>query len=206
MAVKSVTAQFNTLANQSMTWGAAPTRLTVDGTDTVSATASSGLPVNLTSTTPTICTVTGTTVTGIEVGQCVLVANQAGNLYFYPAPEVLQSFSVTPPASATPPSQPTLLTLTPGRGSITLLWSPPTNNGGSAITTYTATCLADTQSPRIVTGSGVTLIVRGLRGGLLYACTVTARNRYYPSESSAAQTVIPQAGASLTPILMSLLD
>jgi hypothetical protein len=60
----------------------------------VNATASSGLPVSFTSLTPTICTVSGNTVTMITTGTCTIQASQAGNASFNPAPPVAQAFAV----------------------------------------------------------------------------------------------------------------
>ena len=57
---------------------------------TVSATASSGLPVSF-STTPTVCMSTGTSgasITLVEAGTCTVRADQAGNSAFNPAPSV----------------------------------------------------------------------------------------------------------------------
>lgn len=78
---------------QSITFGPAPS-VTVGGTGTVSATASSGLSVTLTSTTPAICTLSGNTVTGVKVGTCRIAANQAGNSTYAAARQVKQSFNV----------------------------------------------------------------------------------------------------------------
>ena len=56
-----------------------PNTLSAGSTTTVSATATSGLPVTFSSTTPSICTVSGTNVTGKTAGTCTIAANQAGN-------------------------------------------------------------------------------------------------------------------------------
>lgn len=57
--------------------------------------ASSGLPVTVTSSTPMVCGVTSTgSVNLVGPGRCTLVANQAGNSRFGPAPSVTQSFVV----------------------------------------------------------------------------------------------------------------
>lgn len=69
---------------QTITFGTAPT-ITVGATGTVSATASSGLAVTYSSTTPSVCTISGTTVTGVAAGGCVIAADQAGNSDWYPA-------------------------------------------------------------------------------------------------------------------------
>jgi len=84
---------FNVGQSQTITFGAAPT-VTVNGTGTVSATASSGLTVTFSSLTPSICSVSGTTVTGVVAGTCTIAANQAGNGTFSAAPQVTQTFQV----------------------------------------------------------------------------------------------------------------
>ena len=66
---------------------------------TVSATASSGLTVTFSTTTPLVCTWGGTNGTMITVfhtpGTCTVRASQAGNATYNPAPNVDQSFSVS---------------------------------------------------------------------------------------------------------------
>src|ERR1039458_4712566 len=62
---------------------------------TVSATASSGLPVSFASTSPKACRVSGSTVTLVAVGQCSIQANQLGNANYLPAPPVTEAFQVT---------------------------------------------------------------------------------------------------------------
>ena len=63
---------------------------------TISATASSGLPVSFASTTTSVCTVSGTTVTVTSAGTCSVSATQAGNTNYLAAPAVSQSFVVLP--------------------------------------------------------------------------------------------------------------
>jgi ribosomal protein S11 len=62
---------------------------------TVSATASSGLPVSFASATLTVCTVSGTTVTLVSTGTCTIKATQAGNANWAAATPISQSFQVT---------------------------------------------------------------------------------------------------------------
>jgi sugar lactone lactonase YvrE len=62
---------------------------------TLSATASSGLTVNFASTTPTICTVSGTTAIFAAAGTCTIQATQPGDLTYAPATPVSQSSTVT---------------------------------------------------------------------------------------------------------------
>ena len=63
---------------------------------TVTATASSGLAVSFASTTPTICTVSGNTVTLVAAGRCAIKATQTGNATYAAATPVVQGFQVTP--------------------------------------------------------------------------------------------------------------
>jgi hypothetical protein len=65
---------------------------------TVSATATSGLPVSFASATPAVCMVAGNTVTMGAAGLCIVVATQAGDATHNAAPSVSQSFTVVDPA------------------------------------------------------------------------------------------------------------
>ncbi len=71
-----------------------PPSLAVGASSTVSATASSGLPVSFSSSTPGICTVSGNNVSGIATGTCTIAANQAGNASYLVAPQVTQNITV----------------------------------------------------------------------------------------------------------------
>ena len=75
----------------------APAGATVGGpTYTVTATATSGLPVTFTidASATSVCSISGSTVSFLGVGTCVIDANQAGNANFNAAPQVQQSFAV----------------------------------------------------------------------------------------------------------------
>jgi hypothetical protein len=61
----------------------------------LTATASSGLTVSFNSTTPSVCTVSGTTATMIANGNCTLQAKQAGSPVYLAAPTISRSFVVT---------------------------------------------------------------------------------------------------------------
>jgi predicted extracellular nuclease len=62
---------------------------------TATATATSGLPVTIVSQSITVCSVSGSTVTILAVGTCVLDAAQPGNGVYGAAPTVTQSFTIT---------------------------------------------------------------------------------------------------------------
>lgn len=87
-----------------------PTSLTLAQSPfTLTASSSSGLTPEISSSTPLVCTVTTLTVTLISTGTCNLAANQNGNDYFEPAPVVNRSIlvilSLTPQSiNFSPPS------------------------------------------------------------------------------------------------------
>jgi hypothetical protein len=58
--------------------------------------ASSGLPVTLTSQSPAACTVNGTTITLVAVGICTVTASQPGSGIYAAAAPVMQMFSIAP--------------------------------------------------------------------------------------------------------------
>ena len=87
-----------------------PASAIVDEPVTLTATASSGLPVTYSTSAPDVCTVSGTTVTASQGGTCTITAFQPGDGKYLPATSVTQSFAVQkipqtisfiPPASAT---------------------------------------------------------------------------------------------------------
>jgi len=80
---------------QNINFAAPPNKILGDIPFSISATASSGLPVTFASTTPTICTVNGNTVTVQLVGICTLVASQAGDDTYRAALDVSQSFTIS---------------------------------------------------------------------------------------------------------------
>jgi hypothetical protein len=97
-AAPAVTRSFTVTGTaQTITFGNLGTKILGQAPFTVSATASSGLVVTFTSTTPTVCTSTGTngkTITLKKVGICSIQAAQAGNTVYGPATAVVRSFLV----------------------------------------------------------------------------------------------------------------
>lgn len=89
-----LTGVVTTRGNQSISFATVPA-FVVGGKNQLSATASSGLAVTFVSASPSICTVSGSQVTGVAVGTCTVTANQAGNASYYAAPRVTQNIAVT---------------------------------------------------------------------------------------------------------------
>jgi Fibronectin type III domain len=69
---------------------------------TVVASASSGLPVFLSSDTPGVCSVSGSQATTIKPGRCTITAAQNGDARYAPAPDQTRSFQVGPIRSRAP--------------------------------------------------------------------------------------------------------
>ncbi|HBG08299.1 MAG TPA: hypothetical protein DDY22_22815 [Geobacter sp.] len=165
----------------------APSTVSVRGSTTASAAATSGLAVSFSSETPAVCSVSGSIVTGVTAGTCSIAADQAGNGSYDAAPLVIQSISV----SAILPDAPTGVSATPGDARATVSFSAPAFNGGSPITGYTVT-----STPGGFTGTGQVspITVTGLNNGTAYSFTVTATNTIGSSQqSSASGSLIPAA-------------
>ena len=127
--------------------------------------------IGLTNGTPVTCTVIATNAIGDSVPS---------------AP----SASVTP---ATVPGAPTGVVAARGNAQVSVAFVPPTSNGGSAITGYTATCGSQSQS-----GPDSPLVVTGLTNGTPVTCTVIATNAIgnsTPSAPSASVTPATVPGA-----------
>jgi hypothetical protein len=87
-----------TKVSQTISFAALTNKTRADSPITVSATATSGLPVTFSTSTPAVCTAGGTngqTITLLVPGTCTVRANQAGDTIYGPAPVVIRSFVVT---------------------------------------------------------------------------------------------------------------
>ncbi|MFZ3219640.1 MAG: autotransporter domain-containing protein [Rhodoferax sp.] len=162
-------------------------------TPTLTATASSGLTPTFTSITTGVCTITsGGALTFVTAGTCTINADQAGNGAYLPATTVGRTFNVNPVVPGTPTS-PVGAT---GNGQVSVAFTAPASNGGSAIIDYTVT-----SSPGGFTATGATspLVVTGLTNGTAYTFTVTARNTAGSGSASAASlAVTPKAPQTIT--------
>jgi trimeric autotransporter adhesin len=113
----------------------------------------SGNPVIFTTTTPAICTISDSVITGVAAGACTIVANQAGNANYAAAPEVTLSVAVSVASfMVTPSSGP--------NGTIDPAIPQTVNSGATSVFTVTA-------------ASGYTASVAGTCGGSLVGTTYT---------------------------------
>ena len=97
-AANSVTQSFNVSgkASQTITFGPIPSQI-VGGSLTVSATASSGLQVSFILVQNGNCSISGSVLTFLNVGNCGVIATQSGNSAYAAAPEVGQIIVVNNP-------------------------------------------------------------------------------------------------------------
>lgn len=124
-------------ANQTISFGAAPA-VVVGGTGSVSATATSGLAVSYSTTTPSACTVDAGTglVAGLAAGtsNCTIAANQAGDANYNPAPQVTQNITV---GASQPPIADFTFTPTTGGIPLTVTFNgSPSSTPNGSITNY----------------------------------------------------------------------
>ena len=124
-------------------------------------------------------TVTGLT-NGVAVTCTVIATNAIGN-----SAASAPSASVTP---ATVPGAPTGVVGTRGNAQVSVAFVAPTENGGSAITGYTATCGSQSQS-----GTASPTNVTGLTNGVAVTCTVIATNAIGNSAASAPSASVTPA-------------
>jgi Bacterial Ig-like domain (group 3)/FG-GAP-like repeat/Beta-propeller repeat/Divergent InlB B-repeat domain len=143
---------------------------------TISATSSSGLGVSFTSTTPAVCTISGSTVTILEVGMCSITATQAGNTTYAAATPVTQTFTV-----AGKPQ-----TITFGALSGQTLGVTPFALSATATSGLAVTFTSNSTGVCTVSGVEVTLLTDG-------TCSITASqagNSTYAPATSVTQTFV----------------
>jgi large repetitive protein len=97
------------------------------------------------------------------------------------------SSAVTP---ATTPGAPSITQATGTTTSVTLTFSAPASNGGSAITSYAASCTSSNGgTARVANGTGSPLTVASLDAGYAYSCGVLAANVVGAGSYSTAKTL-----------------
>lgn len=101
--------------------------------------------------------------------------------------------------SASVPSAPTAVSASPGNAQATVSYTPSGNNGGSAVTGYTATLNPGNHQASVGSGGGP-ITVTGLTNGTTYTATVHATNAIGNSpESGASNPVTPSSVTQTVP-------
>ncbi|MGY4515788.1 autotransporter domain-containing protein [Lysobacter sp. HA18] len=160
---------------------------------TLTATSTSGLTVNFSSTTTGVCTITsGGALTFVSSGTCTISADQAGDAATNAAATVTHSFNI----NTVLPAAPTIGVATAGDAQATITFTAPASNGGATITAYTVTSL-----PGGITATGASspITLTGLTNGVAYSFTVTATTSAGTgAASTASNTVTPKSSQAIT--------
>ena len=176
--------------SQTITFGSIPTMALGSAPFTLSATASSGLPVSFASLTTPVCTVSGTTAALVAVGTCTIQATQAGDPAYAAATPVSQSFQVMQQQSQT--SQ----TITFESHSNMALGSAPVTLSATASSGLTVSFASLTTPVCTVSGTTATLVAVG-------TCTIRATqagNSSYAAATPVSQSFQVEAAAfTMTP-------
>ncbi|HLY16683.1 MAG TPA: FG-GAP-like repeat-containing protein [Bryobacteraceae bacterium] len=172
-------------ASQTITFSGLSSRSYSPTPFTVSATASSGLPVSFASTTTATCTVSGNSVTMVTVGTCTIKATQSGNTNYLAAAPVSQSFQITQASQ----------TITFNALSNRAYGSAPFTVSATASSGLTVSFVSTTTTVCTVSSSTVTLVALG-------TCTIQATqagNTKYAAATPVNQSFqVSQASQTIT--------
>jgi hypothetical protein len=161
--------------NQTINFPApAPQTYSPGGTFGVSATATSGLPVVFATTTPSVCSVNGATVTILAAGTCTITADQPGDANFNPAPQVSQNVAIAKAAQTINFPQPPQQTFV-ANGTFSV---SATASSGLAVT-------FGTTSPTVCTVAGNTVTMHAAG-----SCVLTADQAGNGNYNAAPQVVV----------------
>ncbi len=172
--------------NQTITFPAISGKTLAQSPLVVTATASSGLSVTLTSTTTPVCTVSGLVITLLITGSCSITATQTGNATYNPASPVVRGFAVT---------QATQTITFPTIPAKTMLQSPltlsPTASSGLAVTLTSTTTPVCTVSGFVVSfvGAGSCSLTAAQAGNAVYAAAASVTRTFTISQVTQAVTL-----------------
>lgn len=126
------------------------------------------------------------------------VTGGSANPTAHPSDADLFSFGSTSATPATAPGAPTIGSVSPGSGQVTVSFTPPASNGGAAISSYTVTATPGGQTG---SGSASPIVVTGLANGTAYTFRVKATNSAGTGpESAASGQATPTAATAPAPV------
>jgi hypothetical protein len=145
-----------------------PSSGTFGGSFTPAVTTNGDGQTSVSSATTNVCTVSSGTVNYVGVGTCTLVAHVGTGANYVGADGGNQSFTVISSHSPTSVSVQSVVD-----GTVLVSWSPPSNNGVTPISSYTATASPGDQT---CTTSGTTCTISDLGASTAYTVQVVATN------------------------------
>ena len=157
-----VTVNFSiTLTPQTITYSPSTTTYSFSsgGTIPLSATADSGLTVSFASTTPSVCTVSGTTATMVAPGTCTIQATQAGNATYAAATLVSVNYTINQDTQT--------ITYAPSLTTYTYLSTTTFALSATSTSGLTVSFASTTPATCTVSGTTATLVAPG-------TCTIQA--------------------------------
>jgi len=142
------------------------------------ATSSSGLPVTLSGSTDNICKVSGTTLTLVAPGTCVITATQAGDATYAPAEGIAVTFTVNP----APVAQTITFTQIPDQAVGTPAPALAATASSGLPVSYSSS------TPAVCTASGVSTSLTLVAGGTCTIVATQAGNALYAAAPSVSNT------------------
>ena len=134
----------------------------------------------------------------------IIVPGLTNGTQYYFTVEAYNAIGYSLPSSSattipyTTPGPPIIVSATRGNGSVTIDWTPPVNNGGSAISSYTIQSTPST-GDHPASAAATSLIITGLTNGTSYTFTVIANNIAGPGVASPASAAVTPAAAPSAP-------
>jgi hypothetical protein len=191
---------------QTITFAALANKTTAQSPVTVSATASSKLAVTFTTSTPAVCTAGGTngkTITLVSGGTCTVVANQAGNGTYAPAPAVSNSFTVSEATQTI--TFATVAKKTMAQSPVTVSATASSKLAVTFTTSTPAVCTAGGTNGTTITlvSAGTCTVVANQAGNAEYAAAPSVTRNF--TVSKVAQTITFGTLAAISPALSPLL-
>jgi alpha-tubulin suppressor-like RCC1 family protein len=136
------------------------------------------------------CTNNGATFTMTSATlACTVTYSQAGSTVYFPA-----QTTQTTGAAAALPGAPTIYSVKAASGQATMIFVPPTQTGGSPITSYTVTA-----NPGNITATGTNspITITGLANGTAYTFSVSANNVAGAGPAAVSDAMTPVANGDL---------
>jgi hypothetical protein len=202
-------------ASQTLTFAQPGAQLVNSGPLVLAPSASSGLTATLSSSTPTVCTVSGTTVTFVSFGLCTVTADQSGNGSYAAATPISRSFAINQVAQTITFGQPSAQLVNAGP----LVLTPTATSGLTPVLTSSTTGVCTVSGMTVAfVSAGLCTIDANQSGDATYSAappvsrsfainqviqTITFNPPADQSMVDGSLVLSPTASSGLTPLLSS---